>query len=121
MNKYQKHVACSYGYKLVSVDDKFSKAFTSYLGKDVQFNVQYKVYNFISDMIEESKYCNDMMKNILTRNLWWLKKTMKILKTLLNVGFAIIFVGGDVKVKDHSHMTGKYRESTHRVVISGLN
>ena len=27
-NKYQKHVACSYGYKLVYVDDKFK----SYLG-----------------------------------------------------------------------------------------
>ena len=24
-NKYQKHIACSYGYKLVYVDDKFSK------------------------------------------------------------------------------------------------
>ena len=31
-NKYQKHVACSYGYKLVSVDDKFSIHFKSYLG-----------------------------------------------------------------------------------------
>ena len=26
-NKYQIHVACSYGYKLVCVDDKFSKPF----------------------------------------------------------------------------------------------
>ena len=25
-NKYKKHVACSYGYKLVYVDDKFSKS-----------------------------------------------------------------------------------------------
>ena len=25
-NKYQKHIACSYGCKLVCVDDKFSKA-----------------------------------------------------------------------------------------------
>ena len=33
-NKYQKHVACSYGYKLVCVDDKFSKPFKSYLGED---------------------------------------------------------------------------------------
>ena len=24
-NKYQKHVACSYGHKLVCVDDKFTK------------------------------------------------------------------------------------------------
>ena len=31
-NKYQKHVACSCGYKLVSVDDKFSIHFKSYLG-----------------------------------------------------------------------------------------
>ena len=45
MNKYQKHVACICGYKLVCVDDKFSKPFRSYLGED-------SVYNFINDMIE---------------------------------------------------------------------
>ena len=28
--KYQKHIACSYGYKLVCVDDKFSKPFKTY-------------------------------------------------------------------------------------------
>ena len=33
-NKYQKHVACHYDYKLVFADDKFSKAFKSNLGKD---------------------------------------------------------------------------------------
>ena len=27
MNKHQKYIACSYGYKLVCVDDKFSKPF----------------------------------------------------------------------------------------------
>ena len=26
-NKYQKHIACSYGLKLVCVDDEFSKPF----------------------------------------------------------------------------------------------
>ena len=59
-NKYQKHIACSYGYKLVSVGDKFSKSFTTYWGEDA-------VYNFISSMIEESKSCSDVMKNMLTR------------------------------------------------------
>ena len=38
--KYQKHIACSYGYKLVLVDDKFSKPFKTYLSEDT-------VYNFI--------------------------------------------------------------------------
>ena len=26
-NKYQKHIACSYGNKLICVDDKFSEPF----------------------------------------------------------------------------------------------
>ena len=33
--KYQKQVSFSYGYKLVCVDNNFSKPFKSYLGKDV--------------------------------------------------------------------------------------
>ena len=45
-NKYQKHAASSYAYKLVCVDDKFSKPFKSYLTKDA-------VNSFISNMIKE--------------------------------------------------------------------
>ena len=33
-DKYQKHVACSCSYKLVCIDDKFSKPFKSCLGED---------------------------------------------------------------------------------------
>ena len=29
------HVACSYGYKLVCVDNRFGKSFKSYLDEDV--------------------------------------------------------------------------------------
>ena len=32
-NKYHKNIACSHGYKLECVDDKFSKPFNIYLGK----------------------------------------------------------------------------------------
>ena len=38
MNKYQKHIACSYDYKLVCVDDKLSKPFKTYLSIDVVYN-----------------------------------------------------------------------------------
>ena len=38
-NNYQKHVACSYGYKLNCVDDKFSKPFKSYMGEDAVCNI----------------------------------------------------------------------------------
>ena len=43
-------------------------------------------------MIEKSKYYTDVMKNILTNNLWWLNKMMNILETLLNIGFMIMFM-----------------------------
>ena len=60
-NKCQKHIASSYGYKLLCVDDKVNKPFKTYLGKDT-------VYKFINSMIEKSKYCSEGIKNILTRN-----------------------------------------------------
>ena len=61
-NKYQKHSACSYGYKLVCVDNKFNKLFKSYFGEDA-------VYNFISSMIEESKYCGNVMKKHFNKDV----------------------------------------------------
>ena len=61
-NKYQNHIACSYDYKLVCVDDKFSKPFKTYLGKDV-------MYNFINSMIEESKCCSGVMKKHFNKEL----------------------------------------------------
>ena len=52
-NKYQNHNSCSYGYRLVCLDDNFSKPFKSYFGQD-------DVYNFINSMIEKSRYYTDM-------------------------------------------------------------
>ena len=73
-------MACSYGYELVCVDNKFSKPFKSYYGEDA-------VWNFINSMIEESKSVVKWWKNLLTKNLWWLKKIMKIFRTLLMLDF----------------------------------
>ena len=107
-NKYQKHVACIYGYKLVCVDGKFSKPFKSYLGEDV-------VYNFINSMIEESKYCSDVLKKHFNKELLMTEED--------NEGFENStkcwtcdnsYVDDDVKVRDHCHITGKYRGSGHR-------
>ena len=61
-NKYQKYIACIYGYKLVCVDDKFSMFFKTYLGKDA-------LYNFINSMIEQSKYCSGVIKKHFNKEL----------------------------------------------------
>ena len=55
--QYHKHVACSFGYKLVCLDHKFSRPFKSKLDENT-----YTVYDFLSSMIEESKYYSDVMK-----------------------------------------------------------
>ena len=106
-NKYQKHVAGSYDYKLVCVDDEFSKPFKSYLGKDA-------VYNFISSMIEESKYCSDVMKKHFNKELVITKKDNEDFELHVESVIMIILIDNDVKVRDHCHVTGKYRGSAHR-------
>ena len=60
INKYQKHVACSYGKKLACPDDTFSKPFKSYLGQDT-------AYNFVNSMTKESKYCADIMLMVMLK------------------------------------------------------
>ena len=107
-NKYQKHVACNYGYKSVCVDDNFSKLFQSYLGEDA-------VYNFISGMIEESKYCSGVMKKHFNKKLVMTKKDNKYLENSTKCWICDNdYIDNDVKVIDHYHITGKYRGSIHR-------
>ena len=62
LNKYKKHIPCSYYYNLLCVDKKFSKPFKPYLGKD-------EVYNYINSMIKGSKYWSGMMKKRFNKEL----------------------------------------------------
>ena len=66
-------------------------------------------------MIKESKYCSDVMKKYFNKELLMTKED--------NVDFENStkywicdndYINGDVKVRDHCHITGKYRGSAHR-------
>ena len=70
LDKYQKHIASSCGYKLVYADDKFSKFSKSYFGKNT-------ACNFINSMIEESNYCSEVMKNHFNKELVCVSFLMK--------------------------------------------
>ena len=79
INKYQKHIACSYSYKVVCVNNHFSKPFKRYLGKYAVYNfinnmVEESKYYFINNMVEESKYCCDVMKKHFNKELAMTKK-----------------------------------------------
>ena len=48
--KYHEHVPCSYAYKVVCVDDKYSKSIVVYRGVNA-------AYEFIRSTLKEHKYC----------------------------------------------------------------
>ena len=107
-NKYQKHVACSYGYESVCIDDKFSKHFKSYLDKDA-------VYNFVSSMIEKNKYCSDVMKKHFSKKLAMTKEVNEDFDNSTKCWICDNdYIDRDIKVRDHCHITGKYKGSAHR-------
>ena len=72
-------MACSYGYELVCVDNKFNKPFKSYYGEDA-------VWNFINSMIEESKCCSEVMKKPFNKELVMTKKDNEDFQNFANVG-----------------------------------
>ena len=60
--KYHEHVLCSYAYKVVSIDDRFSKSIIVYRGKNA-------AYEFIKALLEEHKYCKKIMEKHFNKNL----------------------------------------------------
>ena len=107
-NKYKTHIASSYGCKLVCVDDKCIKHFNTYLGEDA-------VYNFIDSMIEESEYCSERKKKHFNKKLVVTKEDSEdFVNSIKCWGYDHDYVDNDVKVRDHCHITGKYRVSTRR-------
>ena len=60
---YQKHTDCGYGYKVVCCyDDKYTKPVQIYRGEKA-------VYKFMEKMLEEVKYCKNVMKKEFNKPL----------------------------------------------------
>ena len=68
--KYQSHIPCSFAYKVVCIDNKFSKKVVLYRGKNA-------VYKFIEEILSEYSYCSGVIKNILIRVLLCIQKKKK--------------------------------------------
>ena len=60
-------------------------------------------------MVEECTYCSDMMKNHFSKESSIAKKDNEDFEHFDNVYF-----DEDVNVRDHCHITGKYRDSAYK-------
>jgi Recombination endonuclease VII len=102
--KTHEHKTCSYGYKVVCHEnDKYSKPFKMYRGKDA-------IYKFFEDLFEEEKQIDQYMrefektKTILTKDD---KNEYNHAKVCYVCNES--FTQENYKVKDHCHVTGKFR------------
>ena len=53
--KYQDHVPCSFAYKLICVDDEFTKPILVFRGENA-------TYEFIEAILKELEYCKKITK-----------------------------------------------------------
>ena len=60
--KYQDHVPCSFAYKVICIDDKFSKPVVVYRGKNA-------AYEFIKVIFKEYKYCKKIKNKHFKENV----------------------------------------------------
>ena len=99
---YHEHVRCSYAFKVVCIDDRFSKSIVVFRGKNA-------AYEFIKAILEEHKYCKKIMKKDFNKNLIMTEEehlfqesnNCWICKKLID--------NDDEKVRDHCYVTGKFR------------
>ena len=109
MEAYQTHEDCGYGYKVVCCyDDKYSKYTCIYRGENT-------VYKFMEKMLEEVKYCKTVTKKHFNKPLLMTEVDKQHFKNL--DGCHICgekYTDKDVRVRDHCHITGKFRDSAHQ-------
>ena len=60
--KYQDHVPCSFTYKLICVDDKFTKPILVFRGENA-------AYRFTETILKDYEYGKKVMKKHFNKNL----------------------------------------------------
>ena len=106
---YQIHTDCGYGYKVVCCyDDKYTKPIQLYRGENA-------VYKFMESMLEEVKYCKKTMKTFFNKPLKMTKEDEEEFEKAKECHICDKkYTEKDIRVRDHCHITGKYRGSAHQ-------
>ena len=106
---YQKHTDCGYGYKVVCCyDDQYTKQVQIYRGENA-------VYKFMENMLEEVNWCKSKMKTHFNKPLKMTKENETDFQKATKCYICDIkYTDKDIRVRDHCHITGKFRGSAHQ-------
>ena len=106
--KYHDHIPCSYAYKIVCIDDRFSKSIVVYRGENA-------AYEFIKAILKEYKYCKKIRNKHFNKNLIMSEKEEHLFQESSSFWICGKLIDhDDEKVRDHCHVTGKFRGAAHR-------
>ena len=106
---YQKHTDCGFGYKVVCCyDDKYTQPMKIYRGEKA-------VYTFLEYMLDEVKYCKRIIKKEFNKPLNMTKENEEEFQKADECHICNKkYTADDIRVRDHCHITGKYRGSAHQ-------
>ena len=105
--KYHEHVPCSYAYKVVCIDDRFSKSIVVFRGKNA-------AYEFIKAIFQEHKDFQKIMKKHFNKNLVMTEEEEHLFQQINSCWICKKLIDkNDGKVRDHCHITSKFRGAAH--------
>ena len=105
--KYQDHISCSFAYKVVCIDDRFTKPIVVFRGENA-------AYEFIKAILKEWEYCKKVMKRHFNKNLimseeeeeqFRLSNTCWICEKLID--------NVNEKLRHHCYVNDKFRGVAH--------
>ena len=101
--KYHDHITCSYAYKVLYIDDRFSKFIVVYRGENA-------AYKFIRPILKEYKYCKKIMKKHFNKNLIMNEEEEYLFQQSNSCWICGKLINSDnEKIWDHCHVTEKFR------------
>ena len=106
---YQTHEDCGCGYKVVCCyKKKYSKPIQTYRGENA-------VYKFMERMLEEVEYCKGVVKKRFNKPLVMTENDEMCFKLMDKCHICDKeYTDKNVHVRDHCHITGKFRGSAHQ-------
>ena len=103
--KYHDHIPFSYAYKVVFIDNRFSKPIAVYRGKNA-------AYEFIKKILKVHKYCKKIMKDQFNKIVVMTEEEEHLFQQSNNCWICKKVIDNKDK-KVPCHITGKFRGSAH--------
>ena len=101
------HIPFSFAYKIVGIDDKFTKPTIIYRGENA-------AHEFIKTILEEYEYFKKILEEYFNKNLIMTEEEEDLFQKINNCWICKKFISNDKdKVIDHCHVTGKLRGAAH--------